>query len=227
MMLPSALVPTTSNYFFAGTNIDNYIGLLSGLGIIVTAIVHPEGVAPFFGGAVRHLGDWMVSAIPGAETLRSNYRGPKQVIVKAGLAFLVVGTAFWLYNAKFVESVELWVLITAVLLFVIVLGFARFVGPISPTFSEAGSQWVDVGRRFGLIALVGYVIGWIIWPLRVDTYSKFWMPILGAMLALMIASIVRPMIAGRRAKRDDEGDELGRRSVDPLLPETPTPAEVN
>jgi len=71
------------------------------------------------------------------------------------------------------------------------------------------------------------VIGWIIWPLRVDTYSKFWMPILGAMLALMIASIVRPMIAGRRAKRDDEGDELGRRSVDPLLPETPTPAEVN
>ena len=185
-MLLSALVPTTSNYFFAGTNIDNYIGLLSGLGIIVTAIVHPEGVAPFFSGAVRHLGDWMVGAIPGAETLRSNYRGPKQVIVKGGLAFLVVGTAFWLYNAKFVESVELWGLITAVLLFVIVLGFARFIGPIAPTFPEAGHQWADAGRRYGLIALVGYVIGWIIWPLRVDTYSQIWMPILGAMLALMV-----------------------------------------
>jgi branched-subunit amino acid ABC-type transport system permease component len=226
-MLLSALVPTTSNYFFAGTNIDNYIGLLSGLGIIVTAIVHPEGVAPFFGGAVRHLGDWLVGAIPGAETLRSNYRGPKQVIVKGGLAVLVVGTAVWLYNAKFVESVELWVLISAVLLFLVVLAFARVIGPISPTFPEAGRQWADVGRRFGPIALVGYVIGWVLWPLRVDTYSKFWMPILGAMLALMIASIVRPLIAGRRAKRDEQRDEPERRSVDALLSESPTPAEVN
>ena len=85
-MLLQALVPTTSNYFFAGTNIDNYVGLLSGIGIIVTAIVHPEGVAPFFTEGVRHLGNWSVSAIPGAETLRSNYRGPKQVLVKVGLA---------------------------------------------------------------------------------------------------------------------------------------------
>jgi hypothetical protein len=63
--------------------------------------------------------------------------------------------------------------------------------------------------------------------LRVNTYSKFWMPILGAMLALMIASIVRPLIAGRRAKRDEQRDEPERRSVDALLSESPTPAEVN
>jgi ABC-type branched-subunit amino acid transport system permease subunit len=214
-MLLQALVPTTSNYFFAGTNIDNYIGLLSGLGIIVTAIVHPEGVAPFFSGAVRHLGDWLVGAIPGAETLRSNYRGPKQVAVKAGLAVLVVGTAFWLYHAKFVESVEVWVLITMALVFLVVLGFARAIGPISPTFPEAAAQWSDVGRRMGPTALVGYVAGWLIWPLRVDTYSRLWMPILGALLALMISSIVRPMIAARRNTPNDTPTGV------------PIPAEVN
>ena len=226
-MLLQALVPTTSNYFFAGTNIDNYIGLLSGLGIIVTAIVHTEGVAPFFGHAVRQLGNWLVSAIPGAETLRSNYRGPKQVVVKTGLAVLVVGTAFWLYNAKFVESVEVWVLITMALLFVITLGFARAIGPISPTFPEAGRQWVDVGRRLGPTALIGYAAGWLIWPLRVDTYSKFWMPLLGAVLALFIRNIVLQIMASRRAKRDDRP---GTPKAEPVMaaPKTvPTPAEVN
>jgi branched-subunit amino acid ABC-type transport system permease component len=226
-MLLSALVPTTSNYFFAGTNIDSYIGLISGLGIIVTAIVHPEGVAPFFSGAVRHLGDWLVGAIPGAETLRSNYRGPKQVIVKAGLAVLVVGTALWLYNAKFVESVELWVVISAVLLFVVVVGFARFIGPISPTFPQAGRAWADVGRRMGPTALVGYVIGWLIWPLRVDTYSMLWMPILGALLALMISSTVRQVLAGRRTNSEEEPHDPNPHAIPTALAPTPTPAEVN
>jgi len=226
-MLLSALVPTTSNYFFADTNIDSYIGLLSGLGIIVTAIVHPEGVAPFFSGAVRHLGDWLVGALPGAETLRSNYRGPKHVTVKAGLGVLVVGTALWLYNAKFVESVELWVLISAALLFVVVLGFARFVGPVSPTFPEAGRQLADVGRRLGPSALVGYVIGWLIWPLRVDTYSKLWMPILGAMLTLMIGSIARQVIAGRRADADARTNDPTTQADTTASALNPTPAEVN
>jgi branched-chain amino acid transport system permease protein len=216
-MLLSALVPTTSNYFFADTNIDNYIGMLSGLGIIVTAINNPEGVAPFFADGVRHLGNWTVSAIPGAETLRSAYRGPKQIMVKSGLAIIVVATAFWLYNAKFVESVELWVLISAVLLFLITLAFAKIVGPISPTFGQAGTTWAAAGRTFGPTALVGYAIGWIIWPLRVDTYSRIWMPILGALIALMIRSIAKPMLARRRSTG----------LTPPMALTTPTPGEVN
>jgi branched-subunit amino acid ABC-type transport system permease component len=207
-MLLQALVPTTSNYFFAGTNIDNYIGLLSGVGIIVTAIVHPEGVAPFFADSVRHLGNWTVSAIPGAETLRSNYRGPKQVLVKLGLAVLVVGTALWLYNAKFVESVEWWVFISMVLLFLVVLAFARVIGPISPTFPEAGGVWASAGRRFGPTALVGYVLGWIIWPLRVDTYSMFWMPILGALLALMVRNIYLQIRGGHATNSPPEAPDM-------------------
>ena len=207
-MLLQALVPTTSNYFFAGTNIDNYIGLLSGLGIIVTAIVHPEGVAPFFTDGVRHLGNWMVSAIPGAETLRSNYHGPKQVLVKSGLAVLVVGTALWLYNAKFVESVEWWVFISMVLLFLVTLAFARVVGPISPTFPEAGSVWASAAKRFGPTALVGYVLGWIVWPLRVDTYSMFWMPILGALLALMVRNIYFQIRGGHATEPPPEAPDM-------------------
>ncbi len=221
-MLLSALVPTTSNYFFASTNIDSYVGLISGLGIIVTAIVHPEGVAPFFGEGVRHLGSWLVNAIPGAETLRSEYRGPKQILVKSGLAILVVGTAFWLYNAKFVESVEWWVFISLVLLYAVVLAFARVVGPIAPTFGEAGRQWASAGRRFGPTALVGYVLGWIIWPLRVDTYSGFWMPIVGAFLALMIRSIFL-QVRGQRADRGiavPDGNTVAATNV-------PTPVKVN
>jgi branched-chain amino acid transport system permease protein len=221
-MLLSALVPTTSNYFFAGTNIDSYVGLLSGLGIIVTAIVHPEGVAPFFGESVRHAGNWLVSAIPGAETLRSEYRGPKQVLVKSGLAILVVGTALWLYNAKFVESVEIWVLITAVLLYALVLALAKAVGPIAPTFGEAGRQWASAGRRFGPTALVGYVLGWFIWPLRVDTYSALWMPLLGAFLALMVRSIFLQIRGSRPAH-----DVLPPSASSTIATNTPTPAKVH
>ena len=45
------------------------------------------------------------------------------------------------------------------------------------------------------------MLGWIIWPLRVDTYSPFWMPILGAFLALMVRSIFL-QIRGERADHD-------------------------
>ena len=196
-MLLSALVPTTSNYFFAGTNIDSYIGLISGLSIIVTAIVHPEGVAPYFGDAVRHAGNWLVSAIPGAERLRTEYRGPRAVVVRIGLGALVIGTAFWLYNAKFVESVALWVVITAAVVLVLVAVFAAALGGLDPTPAEAAGRWAAVLRRVGPTALVGYALGWLVWPLRVDTYSKLWMPILGALLAVMIRSVVLQVRANR------------------------------
>jgi branched-subunit amino acid ABC-type transport system permease component len=211
----SALVPTTSNYFFADTNIDSYIGLLSGVGIIVTAIVHPEGAAVFFGAGLREAGNWLVSAIPGAETIRNSYRGQRRIVVRIALTAIVIGSAFWLYNAKFTESVALWGLISAGLLFVVILILSIALGGPSPTFAEAGAKWVQWARKFGPAALTGYVIGWLIWPARVDSYSKLWMPLLGAALALFIRSIVI-QIMGSRAQHPPavENDEVVMPEID-------------
>lgn len=193
-----ALAATTGNYFLHGANLENYVGMVGGLGIIVTAIVHPEGVAPFFSAPMRHMGNWLVTAIPGAETIRSEYRGPRAKLVKAVCATGVVGTAFWLYNAKFIENVYLWILFSFALLLVVSIAFAGALGSITPSFGSAGGQWVSWAKRFGPTALAGYVIGWLIWPIRLpDIYSKVWMPILGALLALFIRSIVLQIIHGR------------------------------
>ena len=199
LLSAGALVPTTSNYFFAGTNIDNYLLPLGGLGIIVTAIIHPEGIAPFFGDGMRHGGNWLVSAMPGAETIRSNYRSSRGVIVKVVLATAVIGWAVLVYNVKFSDLFEIQILISVLIVLVLLLGFAFALasGPISPTFGEAGSQWVDWAKRFGPTALVGYILGWLIWPLRVDEYERFWMPLLGAGLALFARSIYRQIRYGR------------------------------
>ena len=194
-----ALATTFSNYMFAGTNIDNFVPVLSGAGIIVTAIVHPEGVAPFFGQGMRHAGNWLVGAIPGAETIRSNYQGPRAVVVKGFMAALVVGTAFFVYHAKFIENVYVWILVTAVIAWLVMLAFSLTLGKPSPSFAEAGMAWVGWAQRFGPTALAGYVAGWLIWPLRVDTYPKLWMPLLGAGLALFIRSIIR-QISGAAAR---------------------------
>ncbi|WP_420452297.1 ABC transporter permease [Ilumatobacter sp.] len=191
-----ALAPTFSNYFFAGTNIDNYIAPLTGLGIIVTAIIHPEGVAPFFGEGMRHAGNWLVSAFPGAETVRSAYRGPRGVAVKVALAGLVIGFALAVYNIRVSELFEVQILVWVAVVLVALVVLARSLGSLSPTPAQAGARWVDWAKRFGPTALVGYVLGWIVWPLRVESYENFWMPLLGAGLALFARSIYRQIRYG-------------------------------
>lgn len=49
-----------------------------------------------------------------------------------------------------------------------------------------GPQWIALARKVGPTVVVGAILGYIIWPLRVDTYSKVWMPLLGAYLALLV-----------------------------------------
>ncbi|MFT6761847.1 MAG: hypothetical protein ACJAXA_000494, partial [Candidatus Aldehydirespiratoraceae bacterium] len=188
-----ALATTFSNYMLGGTNIDTYIGLLTGLGIIVTAIIHPEGIAPFFGDGMRYAGNWLMGAIPGAETIRSNYRTAKGPIVKAFMASLVVGSAFFVYNAKFIENVYLWIVFTAVLAWLVMLAFSMTLGKVSPSFGEAGWTWIAWAKRFGPTAVAGAVGGYLVWPLRVDTYSSVWMPILGALMALFARSLFRQL----------------------------------
>ena len=73
-LMVGGLAPVFSNYFYA-KSIDKYLGIIGGLGMIMTAIVHPEGVAPFFSGSLRYAGNWLVSAIPGMATVRDAYAG--------------------------------------------------------------------------------------------------------------------------------------------------------
>ena len=204
MLVGASILPITSNYFFGNTNIDNYVGLLGGLGMIATAIIHPAGVGTFFQAVMRHAGDWLVSAIPGAETVRVAYRGPRRRFVRAALAILVVAFGFWLHGAKFVGPNALWLLISFVLLWVVVFGLSKVLGPTVPTFASAGRRWLEWGRAFGPTALVGYALGWLVWPIRVGSYNKLWMPLLGAGLALFVRSTVRQII-GSRAGRGAAG----------------------
>lgn len=197
MLVGASVVPIGSNYFFADTNIDSYVGLLGGLGMIVTAIIHPEGVALFFQGAMRAAGNWIVSVVPGAESVRAAYRGPRKVAMRAALAVVLAAFALWIYNAQFVDSNTLWVVISLVLLWVLVVVLALAIGGgIRPSFAAAGRGWLAWFKRFGPTVLAGYVAGWLIWPIRVDTYSNLWMPLVGAGLALFVRSIVRQIRNG-------------------------------
>ena len=189
-----ALFPAFGTYMLGDAGLEAFLSLFTGMGIIITAIIHPEGIAPFFGGPVRHAGDWIVGAIPGAETIRSNYRGPRGVFVKGFLAAFVVGWAFFVYNAKFIENVYLWVIVAAAIGYAVLFAFSLTLGPLSPTFAEAGSAWIGWAKRFGPTAVFGIIAGYLIWPLRVDTYSGIWMPLLGGVIALFVRSIVRQVL---------------------------------
>jgi branched-chain amino acid transport system permease protein len=74
------------------------------------------------------------------------------------------------------------------------------------------------------VFLVGVVVGYLIWPLRVDTYSKFWMPLYGGFLALFIRGIYK------QARGGGHGAPPAGHGVPPVpsatATSTPTPAEV-
>ena len=119
MLVPASLVTALSVYMFKGLEIDDYTAILGGMGLIFTAIIHPEGIAPYFQPIMRHAGNWLVKA--------------------------------------------------------------------------RGAQWVDFARRYGPWLVGGWIAGYIIWPLRVDSYNKFWMPLLGVVITMML---VRPIVLG-------------------------------
>jgi len=76
------------------------------------------------------------------------------------------------------------------------------------------TEWLAVGRRLGPWFVGGAVVGFLIWPLRVDTYSKVWMPIVGGLLALIIRTSVLQVKAAVSARRG------ARRQSPPSAPET-------
>ena len=147
MLVAGSLAPVTSNYFYAST-IERYLGIIGGLGMILTAIIHPEGIAPFMQPTFRYAGNWLVSAIPGARTLTDAYAGRQRRLLSVVFTVVLVGLAFWLYllDDTIIDNNLAWALLSAVLAWLVLLAVASRLGPISPTFAEAGQRWA-VGTR--------------------------------------------------------------------------------
>ncbi|MEY4231097.1 MAG: hypothetical protein RLZZ362_1946 [Actinomycetota bacterium] len=122
MLAPAGLIAITGGYFFADAEIENYTAILGGVGMIVTAVQNPNGIAPTLQPLFQHFGRWL-----------RNARGP---------------------------------------------------------------EWASAGKRLGPTFLVGVVLGALVWPIRVDSYSWFWMPLLGGFLALFIRGIYKQAKAG-------------------------------
>ncbi len=127
MLVASGLVVTINNFWFKGAQLEDYTAIFGGIGLIVTAIRNPQGLAMFFQPAMRHAGNWLVKA--------------------------------------------------------------------------RGHEWLLALRKFGPSFVIGVIVGYIIWPLRNDSFSKVWMPLLGGLIGLFIRSNVAQGIAGARAKK--------------------------
>ncbi|CAB4539050.1 MAG: hypothetical protein F2534_00790 [Actinobacteria bacterium] len=148
LLAPAGLITVTGAYFFADAEIENYTAILGGLGMIITAIQNPNGIAPTLQPLFQHFGRWLRAA-----------RGP---------------------------------------------------------------EWAAAGKRLGPTFVVGAVLGYLVWPLRVETYSQFWMPLLGGFLALMARGIYKQARAG------GHGAPPGAHGAPPVAAttSTPAPAEV-
>jgi hypothetical protein len=147
LLAPAGLITVVSNYFFKDAHIEQYTALIGGASLILTAIIHPAGIAPFFQVIMQHAGRWLVRA--------------------------------------------------------------------------RAAEWGAAIRRYGPVALLGAVLGYLVWPARVDTYSKVWMPLLGAYLALFIRSIVVQVMAASKAKKARQQTRATSRSARPV--ERPLP----
>ncbi|MEO1060295.1 MAG: ABC transporter permease [Actinomycetota bacterium] len=189
-LVAGSIVPTVSNYYFHDANLNQYLGVLGGLGLIVTAIIHPEGIAPFFQGIMRVFGNWLMRIIPGAKTIGAAYRTDKAVPAGLGMVAIALGFGLAVFHLPIVDSVLGRIAIYAVVSLVLVALLAIALGGLNPSLGDVGGEAVLWAKRYGPVALTGYVLGWIVWPLRVDSYSMLWMPLLGAGLALFIRSLV-------------------------------------
>lgn len=190
-LVAGAIAPTFSNYFYASA-IEDYLSIVGGLGLMVTAIIHPEGIAPFVQTGLRQGGTWLVNALPGMRTVADAYAGPHRRELNVLFGVLVVGSALWLYHLDdvLVENNLAWAVLTAVLVWAILFIVSLRLGDVRPSFEQSGQRWREWMVKFGPTAAVGYGLGWLIWPLRSDQYSKLYLPLVGLGLALMIRSIV-------------------------------------
>lgn|GEM_PF-445486 len=242
LLVAGSLSAVTGDYFLKNTNISDYIVVLGGLGIIVTAIIHPEGIAPFFQGGMRMAGNWLTSAVPGLRSWRAAFEGDmgraRAVEAKTLFGAGVIGFAFWIYwftrdlrpkpdnpepsslGAFLPDSgfLRFWISIALVVLIMVAIAATRF-GGVRPTFGQVGQTWVAWGKKFGPTALIGYIAGWA-WPIFGTDKSPLWMPLLGAGIALFLRSLSMRINEARAGEgRHDQAAPSTSAEVEPALAE--------
>jgi ABC-type branched-subunit amino acid transport system permease subunit len=119
MLAPASVITVVSAYLFKGAAIEDYVPIIGGISLIFTAIIHPEGIAPFFQPVMRHAGNWLAHA--------------------------------------------------------------------------RQAEWLSFAKRYGPWIVGGWIAGFLIWPARVSSYNKFWMPLVGVIITMML---VRPIVLG-------------------------------
>jgi branched-chain amino acid transport system permease protein len=87
------LVAVIGDYHNKG--FTQYLALVGGLGMILTAVIHPEGQAPFWQPAVRYLGTWLKTA-----PLSAKLRAVKRVVPGMIPGFALT---MWIVGAKATE----------------------------------------------------------------------------------------------------------------------------
>ena len=134
------------------------------------------------------------SAIPGAETLQSTT--PAAAGAQVVLAVLLVGMAFWLLQ-RHVRRRQ-WLGADQRCCWLVLLAVARRSAD-RPTFGEAGQRG-PVPSASGRPRSSATCSAGSSGRCGSTRYSKFWMPLLGAALALMVRSIVLQIYRARPAK---------------------------
>jgi branched-chain amino acid transport system permease protein len=87
LLAPAGFIVVFSNYFMHGLSIDRYVTVVGGASLVLTAAIHPEGIAPFFQPILRYFGSWLRRA-RGAEWAKVGRRlGPTALV---GLVFGIV-----------------------------------------------------------------------------------------------------------------------------------------
>jgi hypothetical protein len=77
-------------------------------------------------------------------------------------------------------------------------------------------EWTAVIKQLGPAFVIGAVLGFVIWPLRVDSYSVVWMPLLGGIIGLIMRVIilgVRRSIIAKRDKRRRRAHQVATRRI--------------
>lgn len=198
LLTGGGVVIVSASYFLSDANIEQYLTTLGAIGMIVTAIVHQSGAVPFFQGLMRQAGEGLVTAVPGAVSLRAEASGPRRHLLGLIGTAVFVGLAVFAYRADAIASGILRGLAVIGLALVASMATSAAFGGFRPTVGEAARVWSRWAVIAGPVALVGYIAGWLIWPLRSDQYSAFWIPLLGAVLALLVATVLS---AVRRVRR--------------------------